>query len=67
MARVFAQELELRRILVNAMSPGWCRTDMGGRGAPRSVEQGASSVLWGVRLSPGGPSGGVFEDGRAIA
>ena len=66
MARVFAMELKPRGILVNAISPGWARTDMGGRGAPRSVEQGAASVLWGVRLAPDGPSGGVFEDGREI-
>ena len=66
MARLFAQELGPRGILVNAISPGWVRTDMGGRGAPRSVEQGAASVLWGVRLPPGGPTGGVFEDGKAI-
>lgn len=65
MARVFAEELKPRGILVNAINPGWCRTDMGGRGAPRSVEQGAASVLWGVRLPPGGPSGGVFKDGKA--
>jgi NAD(P)-dependent dehydrogenase (short-subunit alcohol dehydrogenase family) len=66
MARVFAEELRPRRILVNAISPGWVRTDMGGRSAPRSVEQGAASVLWGVRLPPGGPTGGVFEDGQPI-
>jgi NAD(P)-dependent dehydrogenase (short-subunit alcohol dehydrogenase family) len=65
MARLFAQELKPRGILVNAINPGWCRTDMGGAGAPRSVEQGAFSVLWGVRLQPGGPSGGVFKDGKA--
>jgi len=65
MARVFAEALKPRGILVNAINPGWCRTDMGGRGAPRSVEQGAASVLWGVRLPPGGPTGGVFKDGTA--
>jgi carbonyl reductase 1 len=65
MARVFAQALKPRRILVNAINPGWCRTDMGGAGAPRSVEQGAASVLWGVRLARGGPTGGVFKDGKA--
>ena len=67
MARLFAEELRPRRILVNAISPGWVRTDMGGRSAPRSVEQGAASVLWGVRLPPGGPTGGTFEDGEPIA
>ena len=66
MARLFARELAPRGILVNAISPGWARTDMGGRGAPRSVEQGAASIVWGVRLPPGGPSGGVFEDGKAM-
>jgi carbonyl reductase 1 len=66
MARLFAKELGPRGILVNAISPGWCRTDMGGAGAPRSVDQGAASVLWGVRLAPGGPTGGVFQDGEPI-
>jgi len=67
LARIFAHDLEPQGILVNAISPGWCRTDMGGRSAPRSIEQGAASVLWGVRLQPGGPTGGVFQDGKAMA
>lgn len=67
MARLFAAELSPRGILVNAVSPGWVRTDMGGRGAPRSVQQGAASVLWAVRLPVDGPTGGMFEDGKVMA
>lgn len=33
-------------IAVNSMSPGWVRTDMGGAGAPLSVEQGADTAVW---------------------
>jgi carbonyl reductase 1 len=64
LARLFADELRPRAILVNAVSPGWCRTDMGGPNAPRSVQQGAASIIWGVHLPPNGPTGGVYEDGR---
>ena len=51
---------------VNSVSPGWVRTDMGGAGAPRSLDQGAASVLFCCRLRAGGPSGRVFEDGVEV-
>ena len=66
MSRLFAEELKPCGILVNAISPGWVRTDMGGPSAPRSLKQGAASLLWGVRLPPGGPTGGIFQDGKPI-
>ena len=65
-ARLFATQLRPRGILVNAVSPGWARTDMGGAGAPLSVEEGAASVLFGVKLPPDGPTGGVFEHGKPL-
>ena len=63
LTRILAVELAPRQIRVNATDPGWARTDMGGRGAPRSVEQGAASVLFGVTTTE---TGGVFRDGRSI-
>ena len=33
-------------VKVNAMCPGWVRTDMGGSGAARSVEEGADTAVW---------------------
>jgi carbonyl reductase 1 len=64
LTRLFAAELASRNIKVNATCPGWVRTDMGGRNAPRSVEQGAASVLFGVTTTQ---TGGIFRDGRKIA
>jgi NAD(P)-dependent dehydrogenase (short-subunit alcohol dehydrogenase family) len=66
MAELFARTLAPRGIKVNAISPGWVRTAMGGPGAPRSIDQGAESVLWGARLGANGPSGGFFEDGHPL-
>lgn len=65
--RILARELEVRGILVNAIDPGWVRTDMGGSHAPRSVEEGAKSIVWGATLPPDGPTGGFFRDGAAIS
>jgi len=35
-----------RGVLVDAMCPAHCRTDMGGPDAPRSAEQGADTIVW---------------------
>ena len=53
-------------VLVNAACPGWVRTDMGGPGAPRPVEQGADTIVWLATLPDGGPTGGFFADRRQI-
>jgi NAD(P)-dependent dehydrogenase (short-subunit alcohol dehydrogenase family) len=54
-------------IKVNAMCPGWVRTDMGGANADRSVEEGADTVIWLATLPEDGPSGGFFRDRKVIA
>jgi NAD(P)-dependent dehydrogenase (short-subunit alcohol dehydrogenase family) len=54
-------------ILVNSACPGWVRTDMGGRNAPRSVEQGADTIVWLATLEARGPTGGFFSDRKPIA
>ena len=60
-----AASLKSSEILVNAICPGWVATDMGGQGG-RPVAEGAASVVWGVTLPDGGPTGGFFRDGQAI-
>lgn len=64
--RLLARELGPRGMRVNAVCPGWVRTDMGGRSAERSVEKGAASIVWAALLTGRDPSGGFFRDGKRI-
>jgi NAD(P)-dependent dehydrogenase (short-subunit alcohol dehydrogenase family) len=64
--RVLAATYQGKGVLVNAVDPGWVRTDMGGKSAPRSVEQGADTAVWLATLPENGPTGGFFRDRRGI-
>jgi len=64
--RLLAHAAGKRNVLVNAVDPGWVRTDMGGPNATRSVEQGADTIVWLATLPDGGPTGGFFHDRKRI-
>ncbi len=53
-----------RGVLVDAVCPGHCRTDMGGPEAPRSAEDGAETAVW-LACRDGGDTGLLWED-RAV-
>ena len=63
---MLASELKGTNILVNAVCPGWVRTDMGGSNATRSVEEGAATPVWLATLPDGEPTGYIFFDKKQI-
>lgn len=64
--RVAASEAR-GNVKVNSVCPGWVRTDMGGREATRSLEEGAAGIIWAATLPKEGPNGGFFRDGKPIS
>ena len=68
MTRILSVELKDEGFLINSACPGFVATDMGSQfGAKKSVEDGASGVVWLATLPDDGPTGGFFRDGEPIA
>jgi NAD(P)-dependent dehydrogenase (short-subunit alcohol dehydrogenase family) len=67
LTRMVAATVANENVLVNSACPGWVKTDMGGAGAHRSLEQGADTPVWLATLPDDGPRGGFFRDRRAVA
>lgn len=72
MTRNLAHELGMgsRGVLVDAVCPGHCRTDMGGPDAPRSAAEGADTIVWlATRQAvdePGLVTGALWEDRNIV-
>ena len=56
----------LPKFAVNSVCPGWVRTDMGGRNATRSVEEGADTIVWLATDAPQKLSGKFVRDRKEI-
>jgi NAD(P)-dependent dehydrogenase (short-subunit alcohol dehydrogenase family) len=66
LTQMIAASIQTRDVLVNSCHPGWVRTELGGRTASLSVEEGADTIVWLATLPEGGPSGGLFENRQRL-
>ena len=64
---MLAQALATKNIAVNALCPGWVRTDMGGSSASRSPEQGADTAIWLATEAPQKETGKFWRDRKVIS
>lgn len=65
MTQLLAAEVS-GNIKINAVCPGWVRTDMGGPHAPRTPQQAAEGILRLIARGDDIPNGGFFRDGVPI-
>jgi NAD(P)-dependent dehydrogenase (short-subunit alcohol dehydrogenase family) len=63
---MLAEDLKINNIKVNAICPGWCRTDMGGIEAPRNAAKGAETAVW-LATEKNIPNGKFLRDKKIIA
>lgn len=64
LTRILADEERHPNVKINCVDPGWVQTQMGGKGATRSVERGVETIAWLATLPDNGPTGGFFRDRR---
>lgn len=63
---LLAAALKDKGIAVNSVCPGWCRTEMGGPDAPRSIEEGAAGIAWLAADAPQDQTGLFWRDKQVI-
>jgi len=61
-----AAALHDKGVAVNSVCPGWVRTEMGGSNAPRSVEEGADTIIWLATEAPRDLTGKFLRDRKEI-
>ncbi len=53
-------------IKVNSFNPGWVKTDMGGKDAPKSINEGCDTCLWFIENYNNILSGNIYEERQIV-
>ena len=64
--RQLASAFKNKNIVVNSVSPGWVRTEMGGPEATSSIDEGADTVVWLANEAPSDLTGQFFRNREPI-
>ena len=63
---IFAAELDPSKFKINAVCPGWVRTDMGTENADLSVEEGVDTAVWLATSADAQQTGGYYRNRELI-
>lgn len=66
LTKLMAEELAPKQIIVSSVCPGWVKTDMGGPGAERDLEQGIETIVW-AACNTDHSSGRFWRDKKEIS
>jgi len=66
MTRIYAAELDPGKFKINALCPGWVRTDMGGSNAELTLEEGVDTAIWLATSDEAQNSGGYYRKRELI-
>lgn len=61
-----AQHVDESNVKINAMSPGWVHTRLGGKEGTRTPQKGAETAIWLGLLDEDGPTGQFFKDKKIV-
>ena len=64
---MLADALASKNMTVNPVDPGWVSSDMGGKNAPRTVEQGADTAVWLATVNSVKDSGKLWRDRSVVS